>query len=182
MFAPRSHHKLQKVILAAQGLIRRPRATLSFPASTLPVEQCNASLLIYPTPEPLEPSLLALGLNPEAALHILEIYTKFATSLKTQHDIEYRKLYYRLLSYNPPNPVQLQAHLQFSFIGTYTQTLQSWVVQIIRLTHTAMLRAQERGGSSQRLQTAQRAFNHVGILTYRILVSHSLFFRAPFLY
>nr|AGS09187.1 b2 mating type protein [Heterobasidion irregulare] len=82
-----------------------------------------------PTPRPLTSDLLALGLQPQIAEHISQIYHQITLSTKETYEIEYRHAEDAclglILSLGCTLPIQ--SRLRATYVSRFLATTQSWV-------------------------------------------------------
>nr|AGS09223.1 b2 mating type protein [Heterobasidion occidentale] len=109
----------------------------------------------FPAPKPLTSDLLALGLHPQIAKNISQIYLQIALSTKETYEIEFRHAEDACLGLILKLGCTLPIHsrLRSTYVSRFLATTQSWVEDGLLTVRQCLLGATLKRGISLKLPT-----------------------------
>ena len=116
----------------------------------------------FPAPKPLTSDLLALGLHPQIAENISQIYLQIALSTKKIYEIEFRYAEDACLGLILKLGCTLPIHsrLRSTYVSRFLATTQSWVKDGLLTVRQCLLGATLKRGISLKVRPCSHIANH----------------------
>jgi len=108
----------------------------------------------FPLPSPLTPTLVALGLDNEAAGSVSKVYLSAALALKDKWETEYLSACHALVAAGDDrgySSEELRAKLLAVSVTRYSKALSTWMEGVIQKAEASVLKKRRKSNSQHKV-------------------------------